>query len=194
MPYTFMLFKLKTSLEYKMEISVKCYITVEAAWRIRKGFLKIQQFTDSTLLYCEQYTFRHQTTIYNKSLRNRHFYYCYYYYYCYCCYHHHHYHCVAVVIVVVVTSVTGLFFLVLLLNQQWSPLLMLQVSDYSTVHIMCHVPSVFVFCSESIECFPGTASKFFLKHFVTNLMAPVITGIILHFWFHIHCISIHKLL
>jgi len=28
---------------------------------------------------------------------------------------------------------------------------------------MCDVPSIAVFCSESIECFPGTASKFFLK-------------------------------
>ena len=28
---------------------------------------------------------------------------------------------------------------------------------------MCDVPSIAVFCSESIECFHGTASKFFLK-------------------------------
>jgi len=28
---------------------------------------------------------------------------------------------------------------------------------------MCDVPSIAVFCSESIKCFPGTASKFFLK-------------------------------
>jgi hypothetical protein len=28
---------------------------------------------------------------------------------------------------------------------------------------MCDVPSVAVFCSESIECFPGIVSKFFLK-------------------------------
>jgi len=28
---------------------------------------------------------------------------------------------------------------------------------------MCDVPSIAVFCSESTECFPGTASKFFLK-------------------------------
>jgi len=51
MPYTFMLFKLKTSLEYKMEVSVTCYITAEVARRVRKGFLKVLQFTDSTLLY-----------------------------------------------------------------------------------------------------------------------------------------------
>jgi hypothetical protein len=37
---------------------------------------------------------------------------------------------------------------------------------------------VSVFCSESIECFPGTASKFFLKLLVTIPVAPNFTGII----------------
>ena len=48
-------------------------------------------------------------------------------------------------------------------------------------------------CSESIECFPGTAYKFFLKLLVTIPVAPIIIGIIVHFRFHIPCISIHKL-
>jgi hypothetical protein len=38
---------------------------------------------------------------------------------------------------------------------------------------MCYVPSTVVFCSESIECFPGTASKFFLKLLVTIPVAPI---------------------
>ena len=59
---------------------------------------------------------------------------------------------------------------------------------------MCDVPSTAVFCSESIECFPGTVSKFFFKLLVTIPVAPNITGIIVHFRFHIRCISIHKLL
>ena len=59
---------------------------------------------------------------------------------------------------------------------------------------MCDVPSIAVFCSESIECFPGTASKYFLQVLVTIPMAPIITGTIVHFRFHIRCISIHKLL
>ena len=46
-----------------------------------------------------------------------------------------------------------------------------------------------VFCSESIECFPGTASKFFLKLLVTIPVAPIIIGIIVHFRFHIRSIS-----
>ena len=89
--------------------------------------------------------------------------------------------------------VTGLFFLVLLLNQRWSPSLRLQASHCSTFHIMCDVPSIAVFCNESIECFPGTASKFFLKLLGTIPVTPIITGIIVHFRFHIRCISILKL-
>ena len=88
--------------------------------------------------------------------------------------------------------VTGLFCLVPVLNQRWSPQLTLQASHCSTFRIMCDVPSIAVFCSESIECFPGTASKFFLKLLVTVSVAPIITGIIVHFRFHIRCISIHK--
>ena len=56
----------------------------------------------------------------------------------------------------------------------------------------CDVPSIAVFCGESIECFPGTASKFFLRLFVTISVAPIIIGIIVHIRFHIRCISVHK--
>ena len=56
------------------------------------------------------------------------------------------------------------------------------------------VPSIAVFCSESIECFPGIVSKFFFKLLVTIPVAPIITGTIVHFRFHIRCITIHKLL
>ena len=108
-----------------------------------------------------------------------HYYYYYYYYYYY---------------TIWLSFVTGLFFLVLLLNQRRSPPLTLQASHCSTFRIMCDVPSIAVFCSESIECFPGTASEFFLKLLVTILVAPIITGTIVHFRFHIRCISIHKLL
>jgi len=55
---------------------------------------------------------------------------------------------------------------------------------------MCDVLSTAVFCSESIECFPGTASKLFLKLLVTIPLAPVIIGIIVQSRFHIRCISV----
>ena len=64
----------------------------------------------------------------------------------------------------------------------------------STFRIMCDVPSIAVFCSESIEWFPSTVSKFFLKLLVTVPVVPIITGIIVQFRFHTRCISIHKLL
>ena len=70
----------------------------------------------------------------------------------------------------------------------------IQASHCSTFRIMCDVPSIAVFCSESIECFPGTASKFFPKLLVTIPVAPTITGTIVHFRFHIRFISVHKLL
>ena len=73
------------------------------------------------------------------------------------------------------------------------PPLRLQASLCGTFRIMCDVPSIAVFCSESIECFPRTASKFFLKLLVTIAVAPIITGIIVYFSFQIRCISIHKL-
>jgi hypothetical protein len=36
--------------------------------------------------------------------------------------------------------------------------------------------------------------RFFLKPFSTIPVDPIVTGIILHFRFHIHCNSIYKLL
>jgi len=59
---------------------------------------------------------------------------------------------------------------------------------------MCDVPSIAVICSESIECFLGTVSKFFFKLLVTIPVDPIITGTIVHLRFHIRCISIRKLL
>jgi hypothetical protein len=72
------------------------------------------------------------------------------------------------------------------------PPLTLQVSRCRTFRIMCDVPSIAVFCSESIECFPGVASRFLLKLFVSIPVAPIITGVIVHFRFHIRCNSIPK--
>jgi len=55
----------------------------------------------------------------------------------------------------------------LLLNQWWTPSFRLQVSPYKIFCIMCDVPSIAVHCSEYTEHFPGMASKFFFKPFVT---------------------------
>ena len=78
---------------------------------------------------------------------------------------------------IIISVVTGFSYLLLLLNQRRSPPLRLQVSDCSTFCITCNVPSIAVFCSESTECFPGMAPKFFFKPFVIIPVAPVITWI-----------------
>jgi len=59
------------------------------------------------------------------------------------------------------------------------------------VCVMFHVQ--LSFCSECIECFPGMAFKFLFKTVVTIMVTPIVTAIIVHFMFHIHCISIHEL-
>ena len=94
------------------------------------------------------------------------YYYYYYYYYYYCCYYYVFRHRPFI-------PGTSLKPAVIFTAQ-------LQASHCSTFRIMCDVPSIAVFCSESIECFPGIASKFFLKLLVTVPVAPIITGIIVY--------------
>jgi hypothetical protein len=65
------------------------------------------------------------------------------------------------------------------LNQRWPAPLRLQASHCSTFRIVCDVPSIAVFCTESIECFPGIAPRFFLKFFITIPVAPIIIIILL---------------
>ena len=55
---------------------------------------------------------------------------------------------------------------------------------------MCDVPSIAVFCSESIECFPGTGSKFFLKLLVTIPVAPIVIGVIVHFCYYYYLLQL----
>jgi len=52
---------------------------------------------------------------------------------------------------------------------------------------MCDAPSIAAFRSESIQCFPAKASKFFFTYLVSFPVAPIITGIIVNFGFHIRC-------
>jgi hypothetical protein len=83
--------------------------------------------------------------------------------------------------------------LALLLLSQWStPPLRFQVSACSTFLMMCDVPSMAVFCRESIECCPGIVSSIF--YFTYNPVATVITGMTKHFMFHIRLISILRFL
>ena len=45
---------------------------------------------------------------------------------------------------------------------------------------MCDVPSIAISCSESIKCFPGTVSKFFLKLLVTIPLLLLLLLLLLH--------------
>jgi hypothetical protein len=71
------------------------------------------------------------------------------------------------------------------LSQWWTPPLRLQVSACRTFLMMCDVPSMAVFCTESIECCPGIVSRYFCKLLLTIPVAPMITGMTKHFMFHI---------
>jgi len=57
---------------------------------------------------------------------------------------------------------------------------------------MCDVPSTAVFLVRLFESFPGMASKFVFKPFVTILVAPIISGVTFHSMFHIRLISVHN--
>jgi hypothetical protein len=86
---------------------------------------------------------------------------------------------IAVVIVVMVISCHRPFLPGTSLEPTVIPTDRYQVLDCSTFCIMRDVPSIALFCSESIESFPGMAAKFFVTPFVTITVAPIITGIII---------------
>jgi len=90
--------------------------------------------------------------------------------------------------VIMLSLVTGLSSHILLWNKWYSLLLRLQVSDSSAFWIMCDIPSIAVSCSECTVCFPGIPSKFFFQ-----LSFTILVALIIHFMFHIHCLSVHKL-
>jgi hypothetical protein len=70
----------------------------------------------------------------------------------------------------------------LLLNQWWTPSLRLQDSDCSISLIIFDAPStaVFFFCTEPIECFPGTVYRYSFSPMVTTPVGPMITGVTKH--------------
>jgi len=100
---------------------------------------------------------------------------------------------IIIIIIIVMSLDTRLYSLACLLNQRRFPPLRLPVLDCSTFRVMCDVPSTAVLCGEPTECFSVIAYKFFLKPLVTIPVASFITSIIIHFRFHIRCMSTYKL-
>jgi hypothetical protein len=84
---------------------------------------------------------------------------------------------IIIIIIISLSIVSRLFSPVLLLNQQRSPPLRLQVSDCSTVRITCDVPSTAVVCSEYVECFTTVAYKYVFKPSVTIPVAPIMCDV-----------------
>ena len=122
------------------------------------------------------------------SIPEPHYYYYYYYYYC-CCYCYYCYYCCYYCV-----SCHSLF------HPDTSPLEPTVIpsnqalrADHSISRTISGAPSTAVCCSESVECFTGTVSKFFFNTFVSIPVAPIITGLIIHFMFHIRFTSICKL-
>jgi hypothetical protein len=60
----------------------------------------------------------------------------------------------------------------------------------STFRSMCAVPNMAVFCSSLTSWFRGTLLMYFLNDFEMVPVAPIITGIIFVFTFHMRCIFI----
>ena len=74
------------------------------------------------------------------------------------------------------------------------PALALLYFYVSTFRSMCAVPNMAVFCSSFTSWFPGMLLTFFLNDFEMVPVAPIITGIILVFTFHMCCISVVRYL
>ena len=64
----------------------------------------------------------------------------------------------------------------------------------STFRSVCTVPNMAVFCSSLTSYFPGMLLTYFLNDFETVPVAPITTGIIFVFTFHMRCISIVRYL
>jgi hypothetical protein len=101
---------------------------------------------------------------------------------------------IIIIIIISYSLFTGFSWYFSTWNQWWTPQLRLQVSDCSTFLIMCDAPSIAIFCRESIECFPGIVSRYFLSSLVTISVALMISDMTKQFMFHMRWISILKLL
>ena len=74
------------------------------------------------------------------------------------------------------------------------PALALLYFYISTFQNMCAVPNMAVFCSSFTSSFTVMLLMYFLNDFEMVPVAPIVTGIILVFTFHVHFISIVRYL
>jgi len=87
-------------------------------------------------------------------------------------------------------SVAAILLLLFMVLISLVPVLNLWYFYISTFRSMCAVPNMTVFCSSLTSCFPDMLVTYFLNHFETVPVAPIITGITFVFTFQMRCISI----
>ena len=81
-------------------------------------------------------------------------------------------------------SVAAILLLLFMVLMSLCSVLNLLYFYISILRIMCAVPNMAVFWSSLTSCFPGKLLTYFPN------VAPIITGIIFIFTFHMRCISI----
>jgi len=87
-------------------------------------------------------------------------------------------------------SVAAILFLLFVVFISLVAVLNLLYFYISTSRSMCPAPSMAVFCSSLTSCFLGMLLTYFLNYFEIVPVAPIITGIMFVFTFHMRCISI----
>jgi hypothetical protein len=65
-----------------------------------------------------------------------------------------------------------------------APVLALMDFYISTFRSMCAVPNMAVFCSSLTSWFPGMVLTYFLNYFDMVPVAPIITGITVHYYYY----------
>ena len=70
------------------------------------------------------------------------------------------------------------------------PMLNILYFYVNTFRSMCSMPSMTVFCSSLMSCFPGMLIMYFVNDFEMVPVAPVNTAVTSIFTFHMRCVSI----
>ena len=91
-------------------------------------------------------------------------------------------------------SVAAILLLLFMVHISLVSVLNLLYFYISTFRSMCAVPNMAVFCSSLTSCFPVMLLTYFLSDFEIGPVAPIITGIIFVFTFHMRCLLLLLLL
>jgi len=119
----------------------------------------------------------------------------YYYYYYYYHHHHHHHHlsqCRVCIRFLGYYSVAAILYLQFMVQVMLFPMLNVLCFYVATFRRTCAVHNMVDCCSPLMSCFPAMFFQYFLDDFEMAPVAPVFTGIIFVFTFHMRCTSIAR--